>query len=557
MQETRYAILIGNSQYPSDEKFADLGAPERDVDGLAEVLGDSRIGEFQKIKCLKNTPHDEILKETLRVLTEVKKNDLVLFYFSGHGKLDKQGKLYLATSNTESNLLGATAVPLEQVKTFIDDCRSIRIVIILDCCFSGAAGKTFTRSSPDDSIGLISGGRGKYIMTASTAIQVAQEKEGEKYSVFTKHLIEGLKTGDADLNGNGQITIDELYQYVYTKVREENHQEPMKWDKDRKGELVIARSPRKPEEESQPSPMVARVRFDRIVQMFEKGNVIPFLGPGISCNGAKTKPPVFEELAQHLAQKAGFSQNSDPLTLISQKIRIFDGRWIMYEKLREIYRPEPYPYTPALTHRFLAQIQSPLLIISTAYDTLLEEAFDKVGKKYVVVTHILYSESNADRGKVILQYSNRKEGIEKLLSEDLVIDVKKWSVIYKIHGAFDLLDQDSGDEIDSLVVSEEDYISLLTMLENPQTTIPNYFTKLFKRRMFLFLGYSMLDWNYRVVVDTIQRKANFRRIHPYAVRKNATEFEKMYWEDKRVRIIDADISEFIRDIAKAIGMQFN
>ena len=77
MPETRYAILIGNSQYAADERLADLRCPERDVDGLAEVLGHSEIGQFDQIKSLKNRPHGEILEESERVLQQARKDDLV------------------------------------------------------------------------------------------------------------------------------------------------------------------------------------------------------------------------------------------------------------------------------------------------------------------------------------------------------------------------------------------------------------------------------------------------------------------------------------------------
>jgi hypothetical protein len=226
----------------------------------------------------------------------------------------------------------------------------------------------------------------------------------------------------------------------------------------------------------------------------------------------------------------------------------------VYDNLRDIYQPEPYVYAPALTHHFLARLQHPLLILSTAYDTLLEAAFDSVGKKYVVITHILHADRDADRGKVVVQYSHQKGQATKCLAEELVLDLSQWSVIYKIHGTFGLGDPDSDEEIDSIVISEEDYIALVTILENPQTTIPNQLARQFKKRMFLFLGYSMSDWNFRVVVDVIQRKGNFRRIQPYAVRQGATEFERLYWESKRVRLIETDVAVFIREMAAAMGI---
>jgi formylglycine-generating enzyme required for sulfatase activity len=86
-------------------------------------------------------------------------------------------------------------------------------------------------------------------MTASTGIQVAQERESDQYGVFTKHVIKGIKSGEADLAGNGRITMGDLYRYVHDKVLDEGFQVPMKWDLNVRGELVIARSGKTPRKE--------------------------------------------------------------------------------------------------------------------------------------------------------------------------------------------------------------------------------------------------------------------------------------------------------------------
>ncbi len=84
MQETRYAILVGNSHYPVDEHFVDLRAAEQDVDGLADVLSDPRVGPFNEVVRLKGAAHHDILEAIFQALNRARKDDLVLIYFSGH-----------------------------------------------------------------------------------------------------------------------------------------------------------------------------------------------------------------------------------------------------------------------------------------------------------------------------------------------------------------------------------------------------------------------------------------------------------------------------------------
>ena len=90
----------------------------------------------------------------------------------------------------------------------------------------------------------MSGGQGTFIMTASTGIQVAVEKEGDQLGLFTKHLVDGIRSGEADRNWDGLVDIHELYQHVHEKVRAEGAQEPMKWGFQAKGTLIIAKSGR-------------------------------------------------------------------------------------------------------------------------------------------------------------------------------------------------------------------------------------------------------------------------------------------------------------------------
>ena len=55
------------------------------------------------------------------------------------------------------------------------------------------------------------------ILTASDANEVSVEKDELSHGVFTYYLLEGLR-GKADLDGDGMITVDEIYRYVSEKV---------------------------------------------------------------------------------------------------------------------------------------------------------------------------------------------------------------------------------------------------------------------------------------------------------------------------------------------------
>ncbi|MCC6862683.1 MAG: SUMF1/EgtB/PvdO family nonheme iron enzyme [Bryobacterales bacterium] len=250
MDPERRAILIGSSQFPADPKLPPLRCPDNDVEGLRRLLcSDAQGGYYREVVPLPNKPHYEVLKAVNVALRRANKDDFVLIYYSGHGKLDRAGRLYLAASNTEGDALESTSVPVAAILDYVrlSNCRNVGL--ILDCCYSGAVGDSIFKGGVEEQLQQASSSAGIYILTASTSVQVAEEKEKDEYGLLTKHIIRGIESGEADAREAGQISMDDLYRYVHPKVRQEGFQEPMKWDLGVKGELIVARSGRTPREE--------------------------------------------------------------------------------------------------------------------------------------------------------------------------------------------------------------------------------------------------------------------------------------------------------------------
>ncbi|MCX7066347.1 MAG: caspase family protein, partial [Methylococcales bacterium] len=253
MTEQRYALLIGNNEFQENSGIAKLRCPPKDVQGLAAVLADSERGQFQVMPPLINKTRQEIEVGLFNILKKATKNDVVLIYFSGHGiptNLKKQ--LYLSAKDTQVDALQVTAIAVSQIKELIDESNCNRIILILDCCFSGAIDKVFLKkgelsSQVNQTLAELSKdeGGGLHIMTASTANQTAVEKEGDRYSVFTKHLINGIATGDADKHTQGVIKLSELFAYVKEQVKTESTQTPQIFTLGG-GDLLIAHSGKSP-----------------------------------------------------------------------------------------------------------------------------------------------------------------------------------------------------------------------------------------------------------------------------------------------------------------------
>ena len=249
MSEKRFAVLIGSSRFRNEPKLHPLRCPENDVEGIHEIFSSEKYGAFHETVVLLNEESYTVMRKINKVLKKASKDDLVLIYYSGHGKPDDNGRLHLATVDTEVPELETTSIPAERIRSFISNSLCTKLVMILDCCYAGAVAKDFFKSDLDGQLQVLSQrGRGIYILSAATEFQVAKEKVTDKYSLMTKHIIGGIKGGEVDANEDGFVSVDEVYKYVYGKVVQEGHQEPTRFGKDVRGELFIARSGKTPRE---------------------------------------------------------------------------------------------------------------------------------------------------------------------------------------------------------------------------------------------------------------------------------------------------------------------
>jgi hypothetical protein len=253
--ERRSALIVATDRYDAPG-LTQLAAPAADAEALAEVLGDPTLGGFD-VEVLHNADSPTIAQHAERLLRDRKPPDLVLLHFSCHGLKDESGELFLAATNSDPRLLASTAVEAALVNRLVRRSRAGRVVLILDCCYGGAFERgAIPRAAGDVDVatqfaqGPLGGGRGRAIITASSAMEYAFEGSvltgavGAQPSVFTRALVEGIRTGAADHDQDGFVSLNELYEFVFERVRSSTpHQTPCKWEFDMQGELHIARNP--------------------------------------------------------------------------------------------------------------------------------------------------------------------------------------------------------------------------------------------------------------------------------------------------------------------------
>ncbi len=213
----KIAYLFGVSQYES--WLEPLPAAVKDVEAIATVLRNQNIGGFDRVEAFPDLAANQICDEMEALFTNRQKDDLVLLYFSGHGMTDKLGQFYFMARDTGANpqtrFSKARAISAQFVHDLMEDCHSQRLVVILDCCHSGA----FVRRDGEGiDFEQQLGGRGRIVLTASAATKYSFEQEGEELAIYTRYLVQGLKTGAADRDGDGWVSADELHDYVVEQL---------------------------------------------------------------------------------------------------------------------------------------------------------------------------------------------------------------------------------------------------------------------------------------------------------------------------------------------------
>ena len=241
----KYALVIGNTEY-TDSGLAKLTAPGRDAQDFARVLADKSLCAFDEVIPKINQPEGILRRAIGNFFNDRNPDDMLVLYFSGHGVRDEYGKFYLAVKDTIRSELFATAILSEFIRDAMDRSRSRRQVLILDCCNSGAVAHGTTKAATKLSMGTASAfeaGYGRVILTASDVNEYAWEGDeiigNTDKSLFTHYLVEGLR-GQADQDGNGSISVDDLYDYVYEKIKSvTSKQTPCKFSSKQQGSIVM------------------------------------------------------------------------------------------------------------------------------------------------------------------------------------------------------------------------------------------------------------------------------------------------------------------------------
>ena len=186
----------------------------------------------------------------------------------------------------------------------------------------------------------------------------------------------------------------------------------------------------------------------------------------------------------------------------------------------------------------------------------MEDALDQARVDYVVLTTRKSDQKVlvrfADTVKDAALFGQRNSGIYYANNLSLKKPNKSMVVIYKLHGC---LNPGLSDKDDGVVISDNDYVEYISQLNSAHGRIPPNVNNLMQGKPFLFLGYSLSDWNVRSVFETLRRKRgeDFDD-QDYSVMSYIGEYERLFFQRNNVTILKTDLNSFTDGIRSVLEL---
>ncbi len=281
---------------------------------------------------------------------------------------------------------------------------------------------------------------------------------------------------------------------------------------------------------------------NELVECIKKGECILFLGAMASAPSPEESPYKYEdvppsgaELSKILAEKSGYpDQDINNLQRVSLFFEYREGgsRNSLVKSINEeIAKPNIKP-SPALD--MLAALPFRIMI-TTNYDRLLERALSKVEIRDGVY-----------KDPIVKIYDPTKNGpIEDFLEDP----TEQRPFLFKIHGDID--------KPESIVVTEEDYITFIQrMSSKTYYPIPETIHFRLKRWPTLFIGYSLKDYNLRLLLRTLREYEDQAYIPlSYSVNPNPDDLIVLVLQEMdkgkiKVHFIKENLWDFVPELYK-------
>jgi hypothetical protein len=228
---TRKALIISVSDYYSTSNLQALDFCKNDGEEMYQLLDSLGYEILDNHKLVGHVRFDTMRDAIYDFFdnARTKAEDTLVFYYSGHGVPAPDGDMCLASSEINPDDPYRRGFSSYELTRLIQNSNSIRIVTILDCCYSGAAkiskgiedaAAKIGTAAIQDKVRILQQpqGEGKCLLAASQAAQEAYGLKEHDHSIFTYYLLEGLRGNEKSVDTDGNVTPYSLGSYIYRTI---------------------------------------------------------------------------------------------------------------------------------------------------------------------------------------------------------------------------------------------------------------------------------------------------------------------------------------------------
>ena len=255
-----YVVAIGVSSY-TDASY-NLTYAAKDANDLASMWERNEGNRFEHVyvrRILDKDATRENIIAAKELLMKSKVDDEVVLSVAGHGLLDDQLDYYFGTTDIDFNHPALRGLTYDALENLLDGIPARRKLFLMDTCHAGEVDKedvkivnataatnpvvttntsegivkarAFPRGVRVKKIGLdnsyellqalfadLRRGSGALVISAASGAEYALESDEWHNGVFTYTILNGIRSGKADGNRDGGISVAELRGYVASEV---------------------------------------------------------------------------------------------------------------------------------------------------------------------------------------------------------------------------------------------------------------------------------------------------------------------------------------------------
>jgi DNA-binding SARP family transcriptional activator len=287
----------------------------------------------------------------------------------------------------------------------------------------------------------------------------------------------------------------------------------------------------------------AQDHFEDVAATILAGRVVPVLGADVA------------ELTMRLAQRFGYPHDDGAVTLprVAQYVAVMKGSGPLYDELHELLDVD---LPPTAVHRFFASLPPLLrerglphqLLVTTSYDNALERALLEAGEEFDVVSYLA---AGRNRGRFChISPDGTGSLIDQPNTYATELSLERRTVVLKLHGQ---VERTPAREWESFVVTEDDYIDYLAQTDIAGA-VPVGLAATLRRSHFLFLGYTMADWNLRVILHRLwgDQPLSYRS---WAVQPEPKLLEREFWRRRDVDVVELPFDQYTEALARYLAPQ--